>query len=36
MLKYKTVKVFVTDGIAELTAWEQKSYVSTVWAILPY
>jgi hypothetical protein len=25
MLKYIAVKVFVTDGLAEKTAWEQKS-----------
>ena len=37
MIKYIAVKVFVTDGLAEKTAWEQKSLKQpTVWAVYLY
>ena len=37
MIKYIWMKVFVTDGLAELTAGKQKQLlVPTVWAELSF
>ena len=35
-VKIKVGEVFATDGIAGITAWEQKRNLSSVWAVLPH